>query len=274
MKNNIILSIVTVVYNGENTIEKTINSVNNQTYKNIEYIIVDGYSKDKTWDIILNNKSKITKYLQVHDSGIYDAMNIALKYCSGEYIYYLNSSDILYDNKVISDIVDFCIENKLPDMVYGGIIHKNPITGIDSIRTKNREFSLNDISRGKTINHQAIFIKREVMNKIGAFDISYRLSADYDIECKIFISPNYNIQYIDRLIIEFYGGGASSNLWAVYKEKRNIIKHHFGWYNAIMYSTTRGFTLIVINLLHFFNILNPLLKITRYSENKNPIKQC
>lgn len=266
MKNNIIISIVTVVYNAEDTIEKTIKSVNNQTYKNIEYIVIDGFSKDKTWDIVIKNKKKINKCVQVKDSGIYDAMNQSLKYCSGEYVYFLNSGDTFYDNNVIYDIVkELCEDNKLPEMIYGGIIHKNPIPGVYSQKVKNRSFSIKELSEGKTINHQALMIKKQTIEELNGFNILYKLSADFDMECKIFKSSYYRIKYINRIVIKFYGGGASSKLWNVYFEKIRIIKNHFGIYKSLKYRINRGLILIIINILNSLNILNPFLKIIRYS---------
>jgi glycosyltransferase involved in cell wall biosynthesis len=119
------ISIITVCYNSQNTVESTIQSVLNQTYLNIEYIIIDGGSEDGTKDIINKYLDKIAKYVSESDKGIYDAMNKGITLATGEIIGFLNSDDIFFDNDIVLKIASLFTEFKLLDSVFGDIIFFN-----------------------------------------------------------------------------------------------------------------------------------------------------
>jgi glycosyltransferase involved in cell wall biosynthesis len=117
---NPLFSIVTVSFNSEETILDTFNSIRGQDYNNIEYIVVDGGSNDKTLEIIKKNNDIISHWVSEPDNGIYDAMNKGIKMCTGEFVAILNSDDIYHDNNVVSKVVNHFTENNC-DIVYGNL---------------------------------------------------------------------------------------------------------------------------------------------------------
>jgi glycosyltransferase involved in cell wall biosynthesis len=122
-ENSLKVAIITVCLNSEKTIEQTIRSVINQTYPNIEYIIIDGESTDGTLEIIDKYKDKITKVINEKDHGTYDAMNKGLKFDSGDIIYFLNAGDYLYDFSIIEKIVSLFTKDNSLEMIYADVIY-------------------------------------------------------------------------------------------------------------------------------------------------------
>lgn len=170
------ISVITVCYNAESVIEKTIRSVLNQTYEDLEYIIVDGASKDHTPDIIEGYLMDTrVKYLSEPDKGIYDAMNKGAGMATGDYLEFLNAGDVLADDQVISHIAERAGRSGA-DILYGDILYINP----DGTTEKRvyRQFcsSLFYYLLGDCINHQAIFAKRDCFKQ--GFDLTYRICAD------------------------------------------------------------------------------------------------
>lgn len=171
------ISIVTVCYNAEQVIEETIKSVLKQTYQNIEYIIVDGASKDGTLDIIRKYESeKRIRFISEPDKGIYDAMNKGSRRATGDYVQFLNAGDTLANEYVVEKVVRQ-IEESLADIVYGDIIYQYP-DGSTNRRVYGQFCSsLFYYLSGDCINHQAMFAKRECFDK-HPFDLAYRICAD------------------------------------------------------------------------------------------------
>ena len=112
-------SIITVTYNAEKALEETIQSIISQTYKDIEYIIVDGGSKDRTLSIIEKYKSHIAKVVSEPDKGLYDAMNKGLKMATGDYVCFLNAGDSLHEDETVTMMVKSIEKNQFPDVIYG-----------------------------------------------------------------------------------------------------------------------------------------------------------
>lgn len=175
------ITVVTVCFNAEDVIEKTIESVLNQTYKNLEYIIVDGKSNDKTLEIVERYAKKDNRivYISEEDKGLYDAMNKGINMSSGDYIEFLNAGDFFNSQNVISDVVEY-IGSQKADIYYGDIIYEYP-DGKQSKRIYSQfcQTSLYYLL-GDCINHQAIFASKDCFSK-NNFDISrYRFCADRD----------------------------------------------------------------------------------------------
>ncbi|MBP5482215.1 MAG: glycosyltransferase [Paludibacteraceae bacterium] len=177
MANKPIISIVTIVFNGKDGIEKTIKSVLSQTYKNIEYIIIDGASTDGTLDIIQRYKPNLTKLISERDSGIYNAMNKGLALAKGDYIYFANSGDLIADDDVIRKVAEAIVANdKWPDLVYGCYQELNNNVVGPIIPCRNHKWSW----YGMFASHQSVFCKKEVIDEHNIiFDESYKIAADY-----------------------------------------------------------------------------------------------
>ena len=158
------VSIITACYNSEDSIVKTINSVNKQTYKNIEHIFIDGSSKDNTLnlvEVLSKRKSSTSK----KDSGVYHAMNKGLKISKGEIIFILNSDDIFFSNNIVENIVNIFKKNNKISLVYGNIIIKKN----KSIYRKWIAGNYKDYTflNGWTPPHPAFVVKKKVYNKYG-----------------------------------------------------------------------------------------------------------
>ena len=165
------ITIVTVVFNDKNTIEQTINSVLNQSYPNIEYIVIDGGSDDGTQNIITSYQDKLAHYSSEPDNGIYDAMNKGIRQASGAWINFMNAGDEFYNNDVIKDI--FPLDGDV-DLVYG----KNQCiyTYFDRVNVPE---PFNRLKYGMIFSHQSMFVKTALM-KSEPFDLNFKISADYN----------------------------------------------------------------------------------------------
>lgn len=177
MKEKLRISIVTVCYNAEKVIDKTIKSVINQSYTGIEYLIIDGASKDGTLDIIEKYaEDDRIRYISEPDCGIYDAMNKGIALATGEYLQFLNAGDTFVDNKVVASVAAK-IEETSADVVYGNIIYQYP-DGSTNVRVYGQFCSgLFYYILGDCINHQAVFAKKDCFQK-DVFDTSYLVCAD------------------------------------------------------------------------------------------------
>jgi len=170
------ITIITVVYNGEETLEITIKNILNQDHKNIEYIIVYTPSNDKTFDIIKKYENKIDKILINFDIGIYQSMNLGTKFATGKYINFMNSGDFFYKKNIVSNL--FKIKQKV-DVLYGDCKVKYP-----NFTKTIRSSSPRDIKYKMFFSHQSSFIKSSIQKEIG-FNVKYNLAADYDFFCKL-----------------------------------------------------------------------------------------
>ena len=198
------ISVVTVCLNTANTIKETVNSVLEQSYGNLEYVIVDGMSTDGTLEIIREyERSFGVKVISDKDSGLYNAMNKGIDLCSGDYILFLNSGDILADKHVVENaaaqicgrVADQADEGSvLPDLVYGNVIKiYEDKTVTEKYPGKYTVFKL--LMMGRMPCHQGIFAKTSVMKKF-RFDESYRICADFDFLLRC-VHDRIGMRYID-----------------------------------------------------------------------------
>ena len=222
MSEDVKVSIITVCLNSEKTIERTIKSVVNQTYSNIEYIIIDGKSTDGTLDIIDKYKDKNSILVSEKDKGIYNAMNKGLARATGDVVYFLQSDDYLFNDSVIEKVMDEFIKYPETQIIYGDLV----------VVMKNRNFvaSYNRITKyylyRYNLSQQAIFAKRDVFEKTGLFDERYIICADYDWFLKCFVKYNMKSEYIGEIITVFSGFGASSR-YDTSKERQAITDKFF-----------------------------------------------
>lgn len=222
------ISIITACYNSASTIEQTIQSVLNQTYNNIEYIIIDGASTDGTMDIVKKYLNQIDMVVSEKDRGVYDAFNKGLNVSTGDYILYLNSDDYFYENIVIEKLANFIKENNFPIGVYGDIYRINDQTGF--VEKCSQRIDLNKMKDAIMPPHPAILLSRDVMNDIGGFDLQYKIAADYDLLAKVFLKFEKEILYYPIIVSVFRIGGLSSGFSSfpiVQAETQAIIDKHF-----------------------------------------------
>lgn len=220
MNNMFKVTIVTVVYNGESTIEETIQSVITQTYDNIEYIIIDGASADNTIKVAEKFKGKISKIISEKDNGIYDAMNKGIHNAGGDYMLFLNSGDVLASNNAIESV--FNNVNISDDIIYGNFI------AVDRIRNIKGEIAAKpvlNIWSGMIFSHQSVFIKTCLL-KNHPFDTSYQIAADYNQIVELY-KINSKFLYVPIIISEISIRGVSySNINTTYERIRILRKNN------------------------------------------------
>ena len=202
------VSIITISFNSMVTIEKTLLSVANQSYENIEHIIVDGNSKDNTIDIC-KSYSHISKILSEPDKGVYDAFNKGIKLATGEIIGFLNADDVFYSEKAVEDLVN-AFSNNEADIVYGNLDYVN----------KEEKVIRNWISKpyvkGLVKNawmpaHPTFYCKKEVYDRLGGYNDSFKIAGDFEL-CLRFLEVNkVSSYYLNKKLVKMLVGGISNS---------------------------------------------------------------
>jgi glycosyltransferase involved in cell wall biosynthesis len=235
-----ILSIVTVTFNAEILIEKTIKSLLGQLNEEVEYIIVDGFSTDKTLEIIRKYEERIDKIISEKDLGIYDAMNKGINLSSGEYIFFLNAGDIL-NCDVINKILELLKKRKI-DFLYGNV---NQISKEKKV-IYNGEFNKYKISKDN-ICHQSIFYRKRKLVEYGMFDLQYKLYADWVMNIKFFSRSEF-VFYINYVISDYDMTGISSTSKdeKFMKDRSMIVRNELGWIVWLYYL----FRVILVRKIH------------------------
>lgn len=233
------VSIITSVYNCKDTIRDAIDSVLSQTYKDIEYIIIDGASSDGTIEIIKEYKDKIDIFSSKPDNGIYDGLNRGISLASGDIIGFLHADDMYDNNDVIKEIVTV-FKNNQADAVYGDLVYvyKENINKIIRHWVSGK-FSLSKLKNGWMPPHPTFYTKRELYEKFGGFDQSFKIAADYDFMLKVLTSQEYKIMYIPKVLYRMRVGGMSNrslkNIVKKSKEDLKVIKkHNIGGLNTLL----------------------------------------
>ena len=197
------ISVIIVVYNGANVIEKSITSVLSQTYNNKELIIVDGGSTDNTISIVKEIQNTDLSWKSEPDNGIYDAMNKGIERATGEWIYFLGADDEFYNKEVLNDLFgDNGFENI--DFIYGNVKR----VGLKGVYDGEFDFGKLLV---KNISHQAIFYNRNIFQKVGKYNLKFKTHADWDFNIRSFGNNQVRIKYTDKIIARFGEGGASSS---------------------------------------------------------------
>lgn len=202
---NVKISVITVCYNSEKTIQRTLKSVLEQSYLNYEYIIIDGKSTDMTLDIINKFKPIFGNKIQIiseKDKGIYDAMNKGIELASGEIIGILNSDDY-YEPNALRDIAE-AYDGYDYEIIYGMV--RQVLNGQEiMVYLKNHNFLENAM-----ITHPSCFITKKIYDKFGNYSLRYKYSADYEFMLRIYRNKNVYFHNIYKIITNFSVGGASS----------------------------------------------------------------
>ena len=250
MNRNPKISIVTVVFNGESEIERTIRSVVNQTYKNIEYIIVDGASKDNTLNIVKKYEKKIDKLLSEPDKNLYDAMNKGLALATGEYLWYMNSGDEINDPTTLEAVF---LQGTDADVYYGETMlveESGKELGTRSDLSTHKlpgKLTWKKMNKGMVVQHQSFIVRRGLAPE---YDMQYRWAADIDwvIKCLKEAKTVHNTNIIlsrfltNRVLGKFYSGGASTkNLYTSLRERFAIFNKHYGTIPNVFNHLSIGF---------------------------------
>ena len=250
MKNYPLVSIITTVLNNKDTIEFAIKSVLEQSYKNIEYIVVDAGSTDGTKEIIEKYSNRINKFVSESDKGIYDGMNKGIELASGDIIGILNSDDFYANNKIIENVVKE-IKEKNTDCCWGDMVYVNKKNINKIVRYwKSSEYKKGKFEKGWMPPHSTLFVKKQVYEKHGIFSLDLPISADYELMLRFLEKYKVRSCYIPQVLIKMRIGGRSN------KSIKNIIKANIECYKAWKINGLK------INFLRIF--LKPLSKIHQY----------
>lgn len=205
------ISIITVVYNNASTIADTIKSVNNQTYKNIEYIIIDGASTDGTLDIIRSSQHNITKLISEPDKGLYHAMNKGIALATGDIIGILNADDIYESKDSLSQVIQKFKETDA-DAVYGNLVYVDAHDIIKVIRKwEAGEYKPNAFKMGWMPPHPAFFTKKNIYSTFGNFNTELKIAADYELMLRLIHKNNIKLSYLSKTIVRMRIGGISNS---------------------------------------------------------------
>lgn len=204
------VSIITITYNSESTLIDTIDSVLNQTYTDIEYIIIDGKSTDSTVSIIHSYKDKISKFISEKDNGLYDALNKGIAMATGDIIGVLHSDDFYTNHQVIEKVVQTFNLNQA-DAVYADLFYVDK-TNVDKIL---RKWKSGNYKHGMFINgwmppHPTFFVRRHCYEKYGSFNLDLVSAADYELMLRFVHKHQIKLAYLPEFIIKMRAGGLSN----------------------------------------------------------------
>ena len=217
------ITIITVCYNSDKTISRTIESVINQNYKNIEYIIIDGGSIDNTLNIIKQYDKKITTVVSETDNGIYDAINKGILLSSGEVVGILNSDDVFTNNDIISIIADTFRTNYEIDSVIGDIIFINKKGKIHR-NYSSKNWSPLKFTWGMMPPHPTFYCKRNLFHKFGFYRNDLKIAADYELMMRFLLLHNISFKYIPKIFVNMSLGGISTkNIFSNLKINKEVL---------------------------------------------------
>ena len=222
-----LVSIITVCYNSSKTIDDTIRSVNFQTYSDIEHIFIDGLSSDNTVEKITHRSKRNNLIISEKDKGLYDAINKGISNAGGDVIGILHSDDFFNSPDIILDLATKIQKENL-DAIYGDLEYVNETNTNKTVRYwKSCEFTPRLIRKGWMPAHPTLFLKKEVFKKHGLFDLSFKISADYDFMLRILKDKSLKFGYLPRVITNMRIGGVSN------KNLKNITIKMIEDYKAI-----------------------------------------
>ena len=236
-----LISVITVVVNGEKYLEKAILSIAEQTYDNVEYIIIDGGSTDGTLDIISKHEGLIDFWISEKDSGLYNAMNKGIKLSKGDFIGFVGSDDFLYKNSL--EKLAKVAKNENIDYTVGPVdIIDDSGKLIEKILVLPNFLSKKRFIFDMAMHHLSFYVNRKIIDKVGNFDESFKIRSDYDMTINVISASKKKFNFIDS-VGSFREGGLSGS-YKSYFESFSILRKHK-----------------VSMLKSIFNILPSLIKV-------------
>jgi glycosyltransferase involved in cell wall biosynthesis len=218
-------SIITVCLNSDKTILYTLNSILNQTYKNIEHIIVDGGSTDKTLEIIKKYPFKNKKFFSTNQKGIYSALNEGIKRATGDYISVLHSDDIYQNNYILEEVSKIIKKNKEYEIFLGNAVYFRKIISKISRYYSGYDFKIKDLKYGIMPPHTGSFIKKNIYRKFGYYKINYNIASDFDFFLRALLIHKVKFFQINKVIVRMKAGGISGkNLFSYFISSKEIMR--------------------------------------------------
>jgi len=228
------LSVITVTYNAKHTLERTLKSVQEQTYPAIEHLIVDGNSNDGTVALIQQYENERLKWISEPDKGLYDAMNKGAKMATGDYLCFLNAGDTFYNVDTVEKMFKTIDKNAFPDILYGetAIVDDNGrFLHMRRLRAP-KTLTWESFKLGMVVCHQAFIVKREIVEP---YELSYRFSADFDW-CIRMMKKAKNIHNTGMILVNYLNAGTTTaNRKASLRERYRIMEKHYGKVSTFLY---------------------------------------
>ncbi|NLZ74252.1 MAG: glycosyltransferase [Bacteroidales bacterium] len=226
-------SVITVTYNAEEVLERTIDSVVEQSYSQIEYIVIDGASTDNTSVILEKYRKVIDVLLCEPDEGLYDAMNKGISRATGDYVLFLNAGDTFYCPTTLEELLKTFPEERLPDVIYGNtalVDKKGDFVKMRRLKPPV-ELTWESFAKGMLVCHQAFFVKRELAEP---YDLQYRYSSDFDWCIRILKKASF-IHNSNLILVCYLDEGLTTkNRKASLKERFRIMVHYYGWPRTLL----------------------------------------
>ena len=253
------ISLITVTYNSARYLQNAIQSVYNQDYPNIEYIVVDGGSTDETVSIIEQNSSCITKWISEKDNGMYDAINKGMKLATGDIIGILNSDDVLASKSTLSKIAE-CFKEQQVDSVFGDLIYVHP----EDTRKIHRYWRGTDYNRnafrfGWMPAHPTFYVRRDIVEQLGGYETHYFTASDFELMTRYLYKHRISSYYLPELIVKMRTGGMSNGS---FKKRFRANRRDY----LALKSNEVPFPFIV-------SLIKPLRKLPQYIKFLHPSKE-
>jgi glycosyltransferase involved in cell wall biosynthesis len=232
------ISLITVSLNSAETLQETFESIRNQHYPELEYIVVDGGSKDATVDLIQQNQAHIAKWVSEPDLGIYDAMNKGILMATGDIIGMLNSDDSFYDTQALRKVVAVFEQNPEVQCVYGNLILVNNQQKV--VRSwKSKPFRQGLFAKSWTPAHPTFYCRKELYENYGLYKTDYKIAADAELMLRFLEVKRVKSFYLDEILITMRSGGVSnrgfSSIWTITKEIQKAFTENGIKFNLLKY---------------------------------------
>ncbi len=245
------ISVITVCRNSQDTIKDTISSVNQQTYVDVEHVVVDGHSSDNTMAIVRASPS-ITNYVSEPDNGIYDAMNKGIAMATGDIIGILNADDFYIDDTVLCDVQKVFMDDSV-DACFADLVYVSQDNTDNVVRYwKSQNYKSDLFKTGWMPAHPTFFVRKRVYEKYGVFDLSYKIAADFELLFRFIEKNKIRTMYLQRVIIKMRLGGTTnkslSNILTQNREIVSMLRTHYDDFSVIQFA----FVKLTNRLAQFF----------------------
>lgn len=256
------ISLITITYNSSETLSDTIQSVLKQTYTDVEYIIVDGASKDNTVSIIKEYEPLFEgriKWISEPDKGLYDAMNKGIRMATGDIVGILNSDDFYTSNDILQQVSEAFLQNSGTDAIYGDIHFVNPDNLNKCVRYySSKIFKRSLMKLGFMPAHPSFYVRRECFEKYGLYKTDYKIAADFEFLLRVIYKERINTQYIPLDMVTMRTGGASTS--GIASHKRIMKEHLRAFKENRIYSNP-----FLLSLRYFYKIIEILKSKITYN---------
>jgi glycosyltransferase involved in cell wall biosynthesis len=236
--NSPLVSIITVTYNNKTNLEKTVKSIKSLNYTNREFIIIDGGSNDGSVESIKNYKEVISKWVSEEDKGIYDAMNKGIRLAAGNYLWFMNAGDEIFDKNILNEIFNL---KENADVYYGDtelVNSEGKSYGKRKLKRPPEKLTWEKMINGMVVTHQSMIVKKSLSP---LYNTDYKFCADIDWTINL-LKKSVNIINTHKTFCKFQLGGYSrKNTLASLKERFNILTKHFSYVNVIYHQILLGF---------------------------------